>query len=85
MITPDLSTLTLRDEQTTRPALPDDIANSTDQYILRLKKYALSVPYPVESYAKMLEMLDFILLRLTQCIEAKDYDPGFLQWDSMLT
>jgi proteasome activator subunit 4 len=33
----------------------------------------------------MQEMLDFIILRIVQCVEAKDYDPGLMQWDSMLT
>ncbi|KAF8898398.1 hypothetical protein BD779DRAFT_1607219 [Infundibulicybe gibba] len=50
-----------------------------------LKTYAKSLPYATEPYAQMMEMLDFILLRITQCVEAKDFDVGLLQWDSMLT
>lgn len=67
------------------PLLPDDIEHATDRYMLKLKEYARSLPYAIEPYAKMLEMLDFIMLRLTQCVEAKDYEPGFVQWDSMLS
>ena len=55
-----------------------------DRYMDKLKNYCKSLPYAVESNEKMQEMLDFILLRLTQCLEAKDYDPGLQQWDSML-
>lgn len=46
---------------------------------------AKSLPYSIEPGSKMVEMLDFITLRLVQCVEAKDYDVGLLQWDSMLT
>ena len=51
----------------------------------KLKQYAKSVPFSIEPYSQMLELLDFFLLRLTQSVEAKDFDIGFLQWDSMLT
>lgn len=53
--------------------------------MVKLRNYAKSLPYSIEPNSKMQEMLDFILLRLAQCVEAKDYDPGLLQWDSMLT
>lgn len=55
-----------------------------DRYIAKLQNYCKSLPYSVESNEEMQEMLDFIILRLTQCVEAKDYDPGLQQWDSML-
>lgn len=64
--------------------LPDDI-DSDDRYMVKLRNYAKSLPYSIEPYPKMMELLDFILLRITQCIEAKDYDVGLVQWDSMLT
>ena len=59
--------------------------HSADRYMVKLKNYAKSIPYSIEPNARMQEMFDFILLRLSQCVEAKDYDPGLLQWDSMLT
>lgn len=58
---------------------------SPDRYLEKLKNYAESLPYSIESNSKMQEMFDFICLRLCQCIEAKDLDPGFAQWDSMIT
>ena len=59
--------------------------NSSDRYMVKLQNYAKSIPYSVEPNSKMQQMLDFILLRIAQSVEAKDYDPGLLQWDSMLT
>ena len=82
MSEPNLSGLTLHDSL---PPIPDDIENGTDRYIRKLKNYAKSLPYSIESNAKIQDVLDHILLRITQCIEAKDYDPGLTQWDSMLT
>ncbi|KAL4069445.1 hypothetical protein J3A83DRAFT_4095440 [Scleroderma citrinum] len=75
----------LNTSQSAHNGLPEDIESATDKSMLRLKEYARSLPYAIEPYAKMLEMLNFILLRLTQCIEAKDYEPGFMQWDSMFS
>ncbi|KAF8203239.1 hypothetical protein BJ912DRAFT_842338 [Pholiota molesta] len=66
--------------------IPVDINDSHgDRYMEKLKGYAKSLPYSTEPYSKMVELLDFILLRITQSVEAKDFDVGFLQWDSMLT
>lgn len=66
--------------------IPDDINDTHgDRYMEKLKGYAKSLPYSTEPYSKMVELLDFILLRITQSVEAKDFDVGFLQWDSMLT
>ena len=67
------------------PRVPEDIEHATDKYLLKLKNYVQALPYSVESNSHMQQMLDFILLRITQCVEAKDYDPGLVQWDSMLT
>jgi proteasome activator subunit 4 len=85
---PDLSSLRLHDPGPDG-ALPRtlDVMDGIDQddrYMIKLKNYCKSLPYQVESNERMQEMLDFILLRLTQCLEAKDYDPGLQQWDSML-
>ncbi|KAF8226105.1 hypothetical protein L208DRAFT_1425249 [Tricholoma matsutake] len=51
----------------------------------KINTYGKSLPYAIEPCSKMLEMLDFIVLRLTQCLEARDYDVGLLQWSNMLT
>ncbi len=86
---PNIASLNLQDTgppiSSSTPHIPDDIMHTTDRYMIKLRHYAKSIPYSVEPNSKMQEMLDFILLRLTQCVEAKDYDPGLMQWDSMLT
>ncbi|KAI1797633.1 hypothetical protein LXA43DRAFT_1126323 [Ganoderma leucocontextum] len=84
----DISNLTLQDPgpPPAPPPISDDIMHATgDRYMVKLRNYAKSIPYSIEPNSRMQEMLDFVLLRLTQCVEAKDYDPGLLQWDSMLT
>lgn len=84
-----LSNLSIRDRGPN--GLPNqlNLNNSSntppDRYLEKLKNYAKSLPYSIESNSRMQEMFDFICLRLCQCIEAKDFDPGFAQWDSMLT
>ncbi|KAF4606976.1 hypothetical protein EYR38_001031 [Pleurotus pulmonarius] len=55
-----------------------------DPYMRKLKLYAQSLPYDIEPYSTALEMFDIMLLRLTECVEAKDYDVGLLQWESMI-
>jgi proteasome activator subunit 4 len=75
-----ISNLTLNDRVPAN-APPDA---SVDRYLLKLKTYAESLPYSIESNSRMQELLDFILLRICQCVEAKDFDPGLLQWDSMI-
>ena len=87
MIVPDITSLKIDDPGPKSPnvTLPEDIASATDRYMVKLRNYCKALPYSVESNARMQEMLDFILLRITQCVEAKDYDPGLQQWDSMLT
>ncbi|KAJ7597613.1 hypothetical protein C8J56DRAFT_1001469 [Mycena floridula] len=67
------------------PSIPKDINDADDHYMQKLKIYAQSLPYSIEPHSKMMELLDFILLRITQCIEAKDFDIGMMQWDSFLT
>lgn len=88
MALPDISKLRINGSGTTSPTkvhVPQDILDTRgDRYMEKLKNYAESLPYSIEPYSKMTELLDFILLRITQCVEAKDYDVGLLQWDSML-
>ena len=67
------------------PRIEDDIEHASDRYLLKLKSYAKALPYSIESNAKMQELLDLICIRIVQTVQARDYDPGFLQWDSMLT
>ena len=87
MTFPDVSVLTLDDPGPSDVVQPmqDDVDHTTDRYLLKIKSYAKALPYSIESNSKMQDMLDFICMRIVQCVEAKDYDPGFLQWDSMLT
>ncbi|KAF8640852.1 hypothetical protein AX17_000500 [Amanita inopinata Kibby_2008] len=86
MTFPDISALTINgaDLVDGSDAFPDNAQGIEDRYMAKVKSYATSLPYSIEPYSKMMEMLDFILLRITQCIEARDYDVGLLQWDSML-
>jgi proteasome activator subunit 4 len=83
---PNVSKLTITDMAVAEgPSIPDDIALSDDPSLQKLATYARSLPYSIESNSKMQGMLDFILLRLTQCVEAKDFDIGLPQWDGMLS
>ncbi|ESK98482.1 membrane protein [Moniliophthora roreri MCA 2997] len=88
-MTPDISTLSLYDPgplsdvQTNGNGIHSE--ETDDRYMQKLKNYAKSVPYSIEPHSKMMKMLHFIMLRIAQCIDAKDYEVGFLQWDSMLT
>ena len=86
---PDIAKLNLQDTgpppPPPSPHIPDDIMLTTDHYMVKLRNDAKSIPYSIEPNSRMQKMLDFILLRLSQCVEAKDYHPGLLQWDSMLT
>jgi proteasome activator subunit 4 len=89
---PDISSLHLNDGPDLRSTnasgeyLPDDIDKTGgDRYMEKLKSYAKALPYSIDSYSKMTEMLDFILHRLVQSVEARDYGVGFMQWDSMIT
>lgn len=56
-----------------------------DRPMEKLRNYAHSLPYSVEPNSEMQDFLDFIVGRLIQSVEAKDYDVGLLQWDTMLT
>ncbi|KAJ3811833.1 hypothetical protein F5876DRAFT_38753 [Lentinula aff. lateritia] len=83
---PDVSALSLHDPGPSFSHLfPNNIEIQDDRYLQKLKSYAKSLPYAIEPYSKMMDMLDFIILRIVQCVEAKDYEVGFLQWDSMLS
>ena len=85
MTMPDIATLTLADAGAGPPLVPDDIADSDDKSLQKLKSYAECLPYSIEPNSRMQSMLDLICTRIVQTVGAKDYDPGFLQWDSMLT
>lgn len=90
MSVPDIASLSIHDpgppnDSQSSPLIPDDIRLPDDRYLKKLKIYAQALPYSIESNSRMLEMLDFILLRIVQCVEAKDYDVALLQWDSMLS
>jgi proteasome activator subunit 4 len=80
---PDIESMTIHDSAL--PTIPDDIDHASDRYMQKLKNYAKNLPYSIEPNSKMQELLDFILRRITQCVEAKDYDPGLLQWDILFT
>lgn len=65
------------------PHIPDDIANSDDCGLVKLRNYAASLPYSIESNAEMQRQLDLVLSRLAQAVKSRDYDYGLLQWDSI--
>ncbi|KAG8888929.1 hypothetical protein FRB98_006471 [Tulasnella sp. 332] len=56
----------------------------TGEQLKKLSGYAYSLPYPIEPNSEIQSLLDLYLTRITQCILAKDYETGFLQWDAML-
>ncbi|KAF8649879.1 hypothetical protein AX16_005641 [Volvariella volvacea WC 439] len=56
-----------------------------DHELKKWRTYTQMLPYSTEPASEMIRMLDYILLRLTQCIEAKDYEVGLLQWDTMIS
>jgi proteasome activator subunit 4 len=64
---------------------PGITTSPEDRPFEKLANYAKSLPYPIEPNSQMQEYLDFIILRLTQCVQAKDYEVGLQQWDSMLS
>ncbi|KAF7306649.1 Membrane protein [Mycena indigotica] len=78
MALPDISLLSLSDD-------PGGPSNTQQRYADKYLQYLRSLPYTVEPESKILELLDFIVLRLTQAVSARDYEVGFLQWDTMLT
>nr|GAT49743.1 membrane protein [Mycena chlorophos] len=80
MALPDISALSLEDPG--GPSTSD--AAVSQRYLAKYKQYLASLPYTVEPDSKLLAMLDFIVLRLMQCVAAKDYEVGFLQWDTIL-
>ncbi|KAJ4476693.1 hypothetical protein J3R30DRAFT_3704168 [Lentinula aciculospora] len=86
MAFPDISALSLHDPGPAFSHLfPSGIERQDDRYLQKLKSYAKSLPYSIEPYSRMISMLDSIILRFVQCVEAKDYEAGLLQWDSMLS
>jgi proteasome activator subunit 4 len=81
---PDVSKLSINGAKTLS-LIPNEAALELAEDLCKFNTYGQSLPYIIEPHSKMLEMLDFIVLRLIQCLEARDYDVGLLQWDSMLT
>lgn len=80
---PDISSLKLSDDT---QHLDDASTHGMDERdFAKLKSYARALPYAIESTAEMNSLLDLIVRRIMQCAEARDYEPGLLQWDSMLT
>lgn len=66
--------------------IPQDIADTNgNREMEKLKNLARLLPYSIEPNSRMQQMLDFIIRRICQAVEAQDYDVGFLQWDTMLT
>ncbi|KAM0792923.1 hypothetical protein ACM66B_002682 [Microbotryomycetes sp. NB124-2] len=47
-------------------------------------EYQRNLPYQVESLDEMDQRLEEIVRRLIDCVRAKDYDVGFLQWNHRL-
>ncbi|KAM6497955.1 hypothetical protein JOM56_005903 [Amanita muscaria] len=83
---PDISSLNIHATETSDLLyFTSDVREEDDRYVTKFKNYAKSLPYSIEPCSEMMELLDFILLRITQCIEAKDFELGLVQWDSMLT
>lgn len=79
---PDISRLSIDGAKTQL------IANEADwesEEVCKFDVYGKSLPYGIEPRSKLLEMLNIIVVRITQCVEARDYDVGLVQWDSMLT
>ncbi|GAA5990324.1 hypothetical protein JCM11641_006250, partial [Rhodosporidiobolus odoratus] len=46
--------------------------------------YPQSLPYETESLEEMDQKLELIVRRLVDCVRAKDYDVGFIQWNHRL-
>jgi proteasome activator subunit 4 len=66
-------------------ATPPDLVEPNGNWeVEKLKNLARLLPYSIEPDSQMQKMLDSIILRICQAVEAQDYDVGFLQWDTML-
>ncbi len=89
MALPDIGKLHIngiRPSQNRDFIIPEDIINTKgDREMEKLKNLARLLPFSVESNSSMQKMLDLIILRICQAVEAQDYDIGLLQWDTMLT
>lgn len=84
MSLPDLALLSLSAPEPA-PDITDDLEHPSDPYLQKLKALAANLPYSIEPNSRMQSMLAFICKRIVQAVDAKDYDPGFMQWDSMFT
>jgi proteasome activator subunit 4 len=85
---PDIVSLRLEDTKSPRYPLQEPEPEPKDQYEAAIEKhklYTAYLPYSIEPNSDMQKYLDFIIRRIVICVEAKDYDVGFFQWDSILT
>ena len=72
---PDISQLNLNGEARVH----------SDRDMEKFRNHVKLLPYSVEPLSEMTEYLDCIILRLTQCVEAKDFDVGFSIWSDLLS
>lgn len=89
MALPDIGKLHINgtlSSQNGKTIIPEDVANTEgNREMEKLKNLARLLPFSIEPNSSMQQMLDLIILRIYQAIQAQDYDIGFLQWDTMLT
>ncbi len=80
----DLSEMRLDEKASVK--IPDDIVEGakTDRALEKLRIIAEKLPYPIESNEYMQGVLDHILMRIVQCVKAKDFDRGLIDWDNNL-
>ncbi|KLO18849.1 hypothetical protein SCHPADRAFT_819201 [Schizopora paradoxa] len=66
--------------------IPDDIIEGakTDRSLEKLRLIAQNLPYPIESNAHMQENLDHILMRIVQCVKARNFDRSLMDWNEHL-
>lgn len=85
-----LSEMQLTEASSTTPAsavkIPDDIIEGakTDPSLEKLRLIAQNLPYPIESNAYMQGILDHILMRIVQCVKARNFDRSLMDWDEHL-
>jgi proteasome activator subunit 4 len=78
---PDISRLSINAAKT---RLITNEADWESEEVCKFDIYGKFLPYGIEPRSKLLEILNLIVVRITQCVEARDYDAGLAQWDSML-
>jgi len=84
LLSNDLSEMRLDEKASVK--IPDDIVEGakTDPELEKLRIIAQGLPYPIDSNVSMQENLDLILMRIVQCVKARDFDRGLLEWDVCL-